>query len=287
MSTGTILAGLMLGGLYVTIALGLSLTFGVMRLVNLAYGEFLIAGAYLAWLVTDHVGIDPLLSIVVVAPVMFCLAYPIQRFLLTPLLRRGMEPPLVATFGVSLLAQTAFVAAFTGDPKSLPAKYGQTGITILGTTVRTIYVIGFAIGLMLVAATHLALTRTRYGVALRAASVDPDTASTMGINVRRLYASTLGISAAMASIGGVLIGVAFSFTPTTVTIYLVIGFTVIVLGGAGSVVGTLAGGLLVGLIQTVGGAVFGGQYQDLVVYLVFVLVIALRPRGIFNTGATI
>jgi branched-chain amino acid transport system permease protein len=283
----TILNGLLLGGFYATIALGLSLVFGVMRLVNLAYGELVVGGAFVAYAITRATGLDPLISLVAVAPLMFCIGYALQRSLLTGLLRRGVEPPLVATFGLSVLAQTAFNAVWSGDPKSLSAPYATTGVTVLGATVRSIYVIAFVIGLLVVVATHLMLTRTRFGVALRAASVDRDTASVMGIDVRHVYALTFGLGAAIAAIGGVLVGVAYSFTPTSGVTWLLIGFTVAILGGAGNVLGTLVGGVMVGLIETVGGALLGGSYQELVVYIAFVLVIALRPRGILGTGAAI
>jgi branched-chain amino acid transport system permease protein len=283
----TVLNGLLLGGFYALIALGLSLVFGVMRLVNLAHGELMVGGAFVAYALTDASGLDPLLVLIAVVPIIFCIAYPLQRFLLTGLLSKGMEPPLVATFGLSVLAQTLFVAVFTGNAKSLAAPYASTGVEIFGTTVRSIYLIAFGISVAIVLATHLALTRTRLGVALRAASTDPDTAGTMGINVDHIYAMTFGVAAAMAAIGGVLIGIAFSFTPTTGVGYLLIGFTVAVLGGAGSVTGTLVGGILVGLTQALGGAVFGGSYRELVVYVMFVIVIALRPRGILNRGAAI
>ncbi|MBV9338042.1 MAG: branched-chain amino acid ABC transporter permease [Solirubrobacterales bacterium] len=285
-SLQTILNGLLLGGFYAAIALGLSLVFGVMRLVNLAYGELLVGGAFLAYAITRATGVDPLITLVAVAPMLFCIGYAIQRLLLTGLLRRGAEPPLVATFGLSVLAQTAFIALWTGNPKSLSAPYATAGVTVLGATVRSIYVIAFVIGILVVAAMQLMLTRTRFGVALRAASADPDTASTMGIDVKHIYAATFGIGAAIAAIAGVLIGVAFSFTPTSGITWLLIGFTVTVLGGAGSVFGTLVGGLMVGLIETIGGALVGGSYQELVVYAAFVLVIALRPRGILGKGAT-
>lgn len=282
LDAAVVVTGILIGGLYATVALGLSLVFGVMRLVNLAYGELLVGGAYLSSVVVSRLGVDPLLSLLIVAPAAFALAYPLQRLLFTNLLRRGLEPPLVAAFGVSLLLQAALLQAFSADARSLPAGYATRGLSLLGVQVRLVYMVAFGVGAALVVATHLVLTRTEWGVALRAAALDPQTATTMGVDVRHLYAVTFGVSAALASVAGVLVGIAFSFSPTSGAGYLLIGMTVVVLGGAGNVLGALVGGVLIGVVQSAGGAVFGGQYRDLVVYVAFVALLAVRPDGILR-----
>jgi branched-chain amino acid transport system permease protein len=274
--------GILLGGLYASVALGLSVVFGVLRLVNLAHGELLIGAAFLAFLVVDGVGVDPLLALLVVAPAMFAIAYPIQRYVLTPVLTRSEEAPLVATFGLSLAATGLFAELAGSDPRSLDASWASTGITILGIDVRVAYVIAFVAGVLLVTATHLALTRTRRGAAVRAAAADPDTAAVMGIDVRRVYAATFGIAAAMAAVGGVFIGTAFSITPAGGVTWLLTGFAVVVLGGIGSVSGTLVGGLAVGIVEAAGIEIFGGAYRDLIVYGLFFVALTLRPTGIFG-----
>lgn len=274
---GTLVSGLLAGGLYAIVGLGLSLAFGVMRIVNLAHGELIVLGAYIATLVVGATGMDPLLSLTVVAPVAFVVALPLQRFVLTPLLSRGQEPPLVATFGTSLLISAALVLGFGGDSRSLPSAYGAAGIDILGVTVRVTGLITLAIALVLIVATHFGITRTLWGAAVRASAEDPRTAGTMGIDVGWLYAITFGFSAVFAAVAGVLVGVGYSFTPTTGAGYLLIGFTVVILGGAGNVLGTLWGGLAVGLIQSVGSALFGGQYRDFVVYAAFILILIATP----------
>lgn len=274
---GTIVSGLLAGGLYAIVGLGLSLAFGVMKVVNLAHGELIVLGAYIAALVVGWTGIDPLLSLLIVAPIAFAIALPLQRFVLSPLLSRGQEPPLVATFGVSLLISAALVLGVGGDSRSLPSAYGASGVEILGGTVRVTGLITLAIAVVLIVATHLATTKSLWGAALRAAAEDPRTASTMGIDVNWLYAITFGLSAVFAAVAGVLVGIGYSFTPTTGAGYLLIGFTVVVLGGAGNVLGTLWGGLAVGLIQSVGSAVLGGQYRDFVVYGAFILILIATP----------
>ena len=274
---GVIVTGLLAGALYGIVALGLSLVFGVMRLVNLAHGEIMMLGAYLASLLIGWTGIDPLLSLLVVAPAMFLLAYPLQRYLLTGLLHRGLEPPLVAAFGVSLLLSASFAQIFGGTARSLDASYGNTGVSLLGVSVRVSALITLAIAVVLFTATHLVITRTQWGNALRAAAADPSTASTMGINVHRVYAMAFAVSAAFASVAGVLVGIGYSFGPTTGTGYVLIGFTVVVLGGTGRVLGALLAGLAIGVVQSMGSAVLGGEYRDLVVFVAFLLILAVQP----------
>jgi branched-chain amino acid transport system permease protein len=278
--------GVLLGGLYAAVALGLTLVFGVMRLVNLAHGELLVGAAYVSYAITSHTGLDPLLSLTLVVPAVALAAYPIQRLILNPLVAHGLEPPLVATFGLSIVAQTAFVLIFTSDAKSLNASYAVTGVNILGETVPQVYVISLGIGVALVALLHLGLTRLRFGKALRAAAEDAEAAATLGIDVKHVYAATFALAAALAAVGGVLIGVTFSLTPTTGTSWLLRGFTVIVLGGMGSVWGTLAGGVVVGIAEQLGATWFGPQYHDLVVFSLLVIVLVLRPQGLFGRRLT-
>ena len=277
MDVSVVVGGLLTGGLYATVGLGLALVFGVMRLVNLAHGDLLVVGAYSASLVMSWLGVDPFLSLLLVAPAMALVAYPIQRYLLSGLLRRGIEPPLVATFGISLVIVATITQVAGGNARSLDVPYASTGISLLGLQVRLIDVVGLAIGIALTVITHLVMARSRWGAALRAAAIDPDTAGTMGISVNVVYAITFAASAAIAAVGGVLIGVAYSFTPTSGLNYILIGFTVVVLGGTGSVIGTLLGGLALGVVQSVGGALLGGQFRDFVIYLAFIVILAGKP----------
>ncbi|WP_375384921.1 branched-chain amino acid ABC transporter permease [uncultured Microbacterium sp.] len=273
-----ILSGVLVGGLYAIVALGLTLVFGVMRLVNIAHGDIIVLGAYASMLVVTVLGWDPLVSLVAVVPLMFLIAYPVQRYVLTGLLRKGEEPPIVATFGISLLISAALVLAFTGNAQSLAAPYALQGMNLFGVTVRVSDVIAFVIGVVLVVAVNLWMKRSRYGAALRAASSDPQTAATMGINVNRLYAVTFAAAAAFAAVAGVLIGIGYGFTPTTTGFsFVLIGFTVVVLGGIGNVMGALWGGLALGLIQSVGSAIVGSEYRDFLIYAAFLVVLLVKP----------
>lgn len=285
MSFDTVVNGLLLGGLYALVALGLSVVFGVLRLINLAHGEILIGGAYVTYLCTEHLGIGPFVALPLVVVIVAALAYLVQRFLLTGLLVRGAEGALVATFGLSLLAQGIFTQAFSSSPKSLTSGLSTSGFTLAGIQTRTSYLVAFVIAAVLCGLAHVVLTRTRAGSRVRAAAADPSTAGLMGIDVRQVYALTFALGAAVTALGGVLLGVTFSFTPTAGTQYLVIGIAVVVLGGVGNVLGTFAGALLLGLVQSLAAAQFGGGYRELSVYLLFFVVLAIRPQGLFARKA--
>lgn len=286
MTLDVLAAGILSGGLYALIGLGISLVFGVLGLMNLAHGELVIAGAYLASLLVVDFGWDPLLALPLAMAGVALIAYPLQRYLLTPLLRGDKSAPLVATFGLSLLAQALFQGVFGTHPKSLPAPYADSGISVLGLRIQTIYLIAFALTAVLCAATHLVLTRTRAGSAVRAASADPATAAVLGINVSTVYAMTFAGAAALAAAGGVLTGVAQSFTPTSGLPLLLTGMAVMALAGIGSVGGVLLAGIALGVLQSASVQLFGGGMRDVVVYLAFFLVLAVRPQGLFRKAAT-
>lgn len=273
---------MLLGGLYAGVALGLTLVFGVMRMVNLAHGELLIAGGYLASMISVRLGLDPLLGLAVVVPALFVIGYPLQRWVLNALIPHGLEAPLVATFGISVVAQTLFVVAFGGNPRSVDAPYTLSGTAVGGITERTIFVIALAAGLLMVAGTHLALSRLGFGKALRAAAEDPLAAATMGIDVAHVYAMTFALGAALAGVGGTLIGLAFTLTPTAGVAWLLRAFTVIVLGGMGSIWGSFVGGVIVGVAEEFGAATVGPAYRDLVVFSLLVLVLVVRPQGLLG-----
>jgi branched-chain amino acid transport system permease protein len=226
------------------------------------------------------------MALVVVAPTLFVIAYPLQRWVLGPLIPHGLEGPLVATFGLSIVAQTLFVLAFGGNPKALDAPYTLTGTNVGGTTVRTIFVIALVAGLALVALTHLAVARLRFGKALRAAAEDPIAAASLGIDVTHVYAMTFAIAAALSAVGGTLIGLAFSITPTSGLAWLLRAFTVIVLGGMGSIWGSFVGGAVVGIAEEFGAASVGPSYRDLVVFSLLVVVLVLRPQGLLGKRST-
>ena len=277
-----LVSGALLGGLFAITALGLSLVFGVMRLINLVHGELVVLGAYLALELTEHAGLDPLLCTLLVAPALFVLAAPVHRLLLEPLMGKGAEPALLTTFGLSIIAQNVFILVWSGDTQALQASYSSSSIDVAGLGIPAMYAISFAVALVLCGAVHVLLQRTGLGREIRASSEDADAAAALGVDVRRVHALVYGLAAACAAVGGVLVGLTFDFTPTTGLTYLLTGFVVVVLGGLGSVKGTLLGALLLGVVESVGAAFFGDGYRDFIGFVAFLFVLSLRPQGLFG-----
>jgi branched-chain amino acid transport system permease protein len=277
-------SGFLLGGILALIALGLSISLGVMRLVNLAHGELLVCGAYLSYFLLSHVGIDPIVGLLLVGAIMAVIALPFQRLLIAPLAGKGMEAPMMTMFGVSIILQNVLLLAFSADTRAIEAPYAARPLSIGPITVSEIYVIGFVVSVLLVGCVHLLVTRTAFGRELRASSADATAAAVMGVDVKRVHALTFALGAACAAMGGVLIGTAFSFTPGTGATYLLISFAIVVLGGVGNIFGTLMAGIAMGLLQSLGAVVLGDGYRDLVGLVLFLLALALRPQGIAMSG---
>ena len=277
-----VISGLLLGGLYAIAALGLSLVFGVMRLVNIVHGEFLVLAAYLNFSIASALSLDPLLAVLLIAPVMFLIGYVIQRWVLNPLMHRGGEPPLLAAFGLSIIAQNVMLLIWGADARTLTTSYSNLGVSLFGVRVPLMYLIAFVLAIILIAAVQLFISHSYLGKAIRAATQDPSTAQVMGINPRTIYTFTYGIGAAIATLGGTLIGLIFSFTPTSGLTWLLKGFVVVVMGGMGSIVGILAAGGILGIAEGIGGAIVGTGYRDMIGFLIFLIVLVFWPRGLFG-----
>jgi branched-chain amino acid transport system permease protein len=277
-----VIQGILLGGLYATAALGLSLVFGTMRLVNLAHGQFLVVGAFLTSIIVAATGGDPLLLALPVAVLVGLLAYPLQRYIFTPVMARGEEAPIIAAFGVGVALQSILLLIFSANPKSLNAPYATAQLDVFGVGVRVSLLIATAIGIVVVVAMTVILKRTQFGRQVRAASIDAEAAGLVGIDVKKTYARVMAISAGTAAMGGVLIALSFSIAPASGTGWLLRAFTVIVIGGLGSLPATIYGGIIVGLVETFGAVVVGPQYRDLIVFGVLVIVLIVRPNGLFS-----
>lgn len=278
--------GLLLGGLYGITALGLSMVFGVMRLVNVAHGELLVLAAYLNFLISGSLGIDPLLATLLVAPALFLIGYGLQGWVFNPVMRGGLEPPLLTAFGLSIIGQNLFIAVWKVNTRTITTSYTEAGLQLFGVNVPLMYVVAFGLSFLLILAMRLFLTRSFAGKAIRAAAQDPQTAQAMGVNVQATYALTYALGACTAALGGTLIGMIFSFIPASGLPWLLKGFVVVVLGGMGSIGGTLAGGLLLGTVEGIGAAIVGTGYRDMIGYLLFLAVLVVRPRGLFGRAGT-
>ncbi|MEM7349013.1 MAG: branched-chain amino acid ABC transporter permease [Chloroflexota bacterium] len=278
----TIVQGILLGGLYALYGTGLSLIFGVMRIVNLAHGDFIILGAFLSLVVTMIIGIPPLLSIVVVVPVMFLIGYLLQRGILNTTIGEGLMPPLVITFGVSVILQNLLQLFFSADSQGLDAGALETASIRLNDQIAVgiMPVITFVVAVAVLAGLQIFFNRTRLGQAFRATSDDPATAELMGINSRQIYSLAMGLSLAIVAIAGILLGIRTNFTPTDGPARLIFAFEAVIIGGLGSLWGTLAGGIILGLAQNIG-AQLNPTWFQLAGHVVTLFVLAVRPTGLF------
>jgi branched-chain amino acid transport system permease protein len=279
---GSLASGFLLGGSLSLIALGLSISLGVMRLVNLAHGELLVCGAYLSYFLLNYLGVDPILGLLIVGGLVAVVALPFHRLLIAPLAGKGMEAPMMTMFGFSIILQNLLLLSFSADTRTIEASYATQALELGPITVPKIYLIGFVVSVALVWCVHMVISRTSFGRELRASSADPGAAATIGVDVRRVHAITFSMGAGCAAMGGVLIGTAFSFTPSTGATYLLISFAIVVLGGVGNIFGTLVAGIAMGVLQSIGAVILGDGYRDLVGLVLFLLALALRPGGIVS-----
>lgn len=277
-----IIMGFLLGGLYAIIGLGLSLVFGVMKMVNLAHGSFVIFGSYLAYVLLTIYGLDPVLGLIIIVPVAFTIGFVVQNFLLNRLYKLGIEPPLLTTYGIAVILATLYLLIFTPYSKGLVTPYSIKSISFGAYTFPLIFILDFIAALIGMLLLYALLNRTYIGLAIRCATQDREAAKLMGINIDRVYALTFGIAITFASLGGVFLGLTYPFIPASSFTYLIIAFGVVVIGGLGSILGTFIGGIILGLAQTLGFYFFGVGYQLFITYLVILVMLVVRPQGIFG-----
>jgi len=277
-----LLQGALLGGLYALFAVGLSLMFGVMRLVNIAHGDFIVLAAYFALVVVQVLDIHPLLSLTIVAPAMFLVGYLLQRFLLNHTLGGDILPPLLVTFGLSVIVQNLLLEVFSADTRRLQAGALETASLKLGDHLALGWLPGivFATAIVVILLLELLLYRTALGRAFRATSDDADTARLYGVHNRHVFALATAISLAIVAIAGVLLAIRTNFDPSIGPARLIYAFESVIIGGLGSIWGTLAGGIILGVAQSVGAALDPG-WEILAGHLAFLLVLVIRPRGLF------
>ena len=278
----TVIQGVMLGGLYALFAIGLSITYGVMRLVNIAHGDFIVLAAYLALWPVTKLGIHPFVAILPVAAVMFGVGYILQRVLLNRTIGPDILPPLLVTFGLSILIQNGLLETFTADAKSLQIGDLATASLHIGESIAVgwLPLIVFGVAVALTLAVDALFNRTPVGMALRATSDDPATAGLMGIRAKHVYALALGLSFALVAFGGVFAGIRTTFAPDSGPASLLYAFEAVVIGGLGSLWGTFAGAVILGVAQAVGAKIDAGM-GVLAGHLVFLAVLLLKPSGLF------
>lgn len=277
-----VVQGILLGGLYALFAAGLSLIFGVMRLVNIAHGDMIVAAAYLALVVVQATGLHPLASAVLVVPLMALFGYAMQRLLLNPTIGKDLLSPLLVTFGISVILQNGLLAGFTADSRRLSAGGIETASVELlsGLSVGVLPVLVFAAAFLIILALELVFYRTALGRAFRATSDDQEIAQLMMLDRRHVFGMAMALSSAVVAIAGIFLAIRTNFDPSSGPARLLFGFEAVIIGGLGNLWGTLAGGIVLGVAQAIGAQISPG-WQILAGHLVFFLVLAIRPRGLF------
>ena len=277
-----IVMGILLGGLYTVIALGLSLIFGVVKEINIAHGDLVIFGSYFGYVAMTVIGIDPILSLIICIPLFFGIGFAIQKYLLNRAFRISMDATLIISFGISIILQNTFQLIWSPLSRGLTTSYSLESLSAGPIRVSLVYLLNLIVAIVVMFFLREFLRRTYLGKAIRAAAQDRKAAQLMGINTDRVYAFTFGIATALAAVAGVFLGLTFPFTPVSGMPFLIIALGVVVLGGLGSIVGTFVAGMAFGLAQTLGGYFFGVAAQMLVAYTMVLVVLAVIPRGIFG-----
>jgi branched-chain amino acid transport system permease protein len=276
-----IVQGVLVGGLYAMFAAGLSLIFGVMRLVNIAHGDLIVLAAYLALVTTRTLGLDPLTAMLIVVPLMATIGYALQWFVLNRTLGDDLLPPLLVTFGLSVIIQNTLQELFTADPQKLQA--GAIEVASLrvveGINIGVLPLLQFALAVIVIAVLQIIFYRTALGRAFRATADDASVAQLMGLDNRHVFALAMALSLAVVAIAGVLLAVRASFDPTIGPARLIFGFEAVIIGGLGSLWGTLAGGIILGVAQAIGAK--ARSRLDPRRPSRFLCVLAIRPQGLF------
>jgi branched-chain amino acid transport system permease protein len=278
----TIIEGVLLGGVYALFALGLSLIFGIMRLVNLAHGDLILLAAYLVLSATTALGLPLAVASLLVVITMFVLGFVLQRLVLERVLGDDILPPLLVTFGLSIVIQNGLLLGYGADSRRLQAGAFESSSVVLapGLSVGLAPLTALVTAVAAVALLQLIFYRTSLGRAFRATADNPVIAQLMGVNERNVYAIAVGLSLAVSVIAAVVLGIRASFDPSIGPARLLYAFEAVIIGGLGSLWGTLAGGIVLGLAQAIGGRV-NPEWQILAGHLAFLAVLVVRPRGLF------
>ena len=273
---------LVLGCLYACIAIGFSLVWGVLNVINLIHGSFIVLGAYLAWGLYQSLHISPWYALVIAAPAFFVLGYVIQRLILNRVITAPVLVTLTLTFGLDLILNNAMIYYFKADYRKLTLTPPMGSVSLFDVVVPIDRLIATASALALTGVLYLILRRLRVGRAIIAVRLDRDAARLMGVNVNSIYAIAFGLGAALAGCAGVLMALIFPISPLTSTAYLGKAFVVCVLGGLGSVSGALAGGILLALIEGIGSTLIGPAHATTLSFALLIVFLIVRPQGLLG-----
>lgn len=288
-----VVSGLLIGGVYGLVAMGLSLVFGVLDIINFAHGALMTIGIYASYLLFQNYGVDPYLSLLITVPLLFIIGTGIQRFAINPVMTAPVHNQLLLTLGIAIMIENILLVIFTGTPRSIELPYARESfdlgfmtldfpLKVFGAVVSMPKLIAFLMALVLAFVLYVLIQRTWLGSAIRASAQQPEGAELVGIDNRRIYTITFGIGAAAAGAAGGLVMPFLFVSPTAGATFNIIAFIVVVLGGMGSIPGALIGGLIIGLTQELSQLFISGSSKLLGVFIVFILVLLFRPQGIFG-----
>lgn len=277
----TIVQGILLGGLYALFAAGLSLVFGIMRLVNLAHGDLIVLAAFLILILVSALGLNPFLAALMAMPIMFAVGWGLQYFVLNRTLGTDILPPLLVTFGLSIVIQNALLEGFSADSRRISVGALETASLALGPiSVGVMPLLTLLSAVAVIIGLNVLFYRTSLGRAFRATSDDRVTAGLMGIHPDRIFATATGVAMIVVTIAALYLGTRANFDPTVGPARLIYAFEAVIIGGLGSFWGTLAGGVIIGVAQTTGAAI-NPEWQILAGHIAFLIVLLFRPRGLF------
>jgi branched-chain amino acid transport system permease protein len=281
----TLIQGVLLGGLYALFAAGLSLMFGVMRLVNLAHGDLIVLAAFVILAIMAALGVNPFVAVTIAAPLLFGFGYALQRWLLNRTLGEDILPPLLVTFGLSIVIENGLLQAFSADSRRLVAGAIETQSLRLGDIrIGLLPLLTLASAIVVIVVLNALLYHSRIGRAFRATSDDAEVARLMGIDNDKVFALAAAVAMVVIGISALYLGMRANFDPTIGPARLLYAFEAVIIGGLGSLWGTLAGGIIIGLAQTIGSQI-NPEWQILAGHVIFLVVLVLRPRGLFPRAA--
>ena len=279
----SIIQGILVGGLYALFAAGLSLIFGVMRLVNIAHGDLIILAAFLGLTISTSLNLHPFISLIVVIPIMTIFGYVLQRGILNKTLGNDILPPLLVTFGLSVIIQNSLLEIYTADPQKMNAGVIEVASLSLpgGLSIGWYPLIMFVISVLIIGILQFIFYKTALGRAFRATSDNQEIAQLMGLSKNLIFGLAMAISMIVVTIAGIFLGVRTSFDPAAGPSRLIFGFEAVIIGGLGNLWGTLIGGIILGVSQNIGAKINPG-WQILAGHIAFIIVLAFRPKGLFH-----
>jgi branched-chain amino acid transport system permease protein len=282
MLTQVIINGLLKGGLYALMAMGMSLIWGVMNIINIAHGAFIMLGAYTTYWLFVGLGLDPFVSLPLSMAIIFVLGWLLQKYLINFVVQADIFITLLLTFGIELLIDNLALLFWTADVRKVNVSYGAANFPFFGTTIPVVRLAAFVLALIISAILFYIMNRSRLGRAIRATSQELEAAKLTGVKVSNIYATTFGIGTALAAAAGTLWAILFPISPTMGGILTLKSFVVTIIGGLGTMLGPLIGGLILGVVEALGTNWFGSTYENLISFSIFLLVLIFMPKGILG-----